>query len=173
MATKRESTQQTLSRVRAPRVHITYEVEKGGAIENKELPFSLAVVGDFASQENVAEDKKTKVKDRKFVSVDQTTFDNVLSAMAPKTSFRVKNVITEQSGEFGVNLEFNALDDFSPEAVVQQVEPLKKLVELRAQFSNLRSKVVSSEKLEDGLMTLLKNTEQVQQLAQEAGGNKE
>ena len=34
-----------LSRVRPPRVQITYDVEIGDAIETKELPFVLGVLG--------------------------------------------------------------------------------------------------------------------------------
>ena len=47
---KKESVQQKLTRVRPPRVQLTYEVERGDAIEQKELPFVVGVVGDFAGQ---------------------------------------------------------------------------------------------------------------------------
>jgi type VI secretion system protein ImpB len=46
----RESTQHKLDRVRPPRVQITYDVEVGGAIELKELPFIVGVMGDFTGQ---------------------------------------------------------------------------------------------------------------------------
>ena len=42
----RESTQHKLDRVRSPRVQITYDVEVGDAIELKELPFVMGVLGD-------------------------------------------------------------------------------------------------------------------------------
>jgi type VI secretion system protein ImpB len=172
MATKKEGIQKTISRVRPPRVQITYEVQKGDAIENKELPFSLAVIGDFARPKDTDGKNPAKVKDRKFVGVDLENFDNVMQAMAPNASFRVKNALSAEGGEFGVNLQFNSLEDFTPEAVVQQVEPLRKLLELRTKFSDLRGKLVN-EKLEDTLLEVLKNTEQLKQLGQEAGTDKE
>ena len=43
----RQSAQHKLDRVRPPRVQITYDVEIGGAIEIKELPFVVGVLGDF------------------------------------------------------------------------------------------------------------------------------
>ena len=43
----KESTQKKLERVRPPRVNISYDVETGGAIEMKELPFVMGVLGDF------------------------------------------------------------------------------------------------------------------------------
>jgi type VI secretion system protein ImpB len=172
MATKKEGIQKTINRVRPPRVQITYEVQKGDAIENKELPFSLAVIGDFARPQNTDGKGQTKVKDRKFVGVDLENFDNVMRAMGPNASFRVKNALSTEGGEFGVNLQFNSLEDFTPEAVVQQVEPLRKLLELRAMLSDARGKCVN-EKFEDTLLEVLKNTEQLKQLGQEAGSDKE
>ena len=49
MPTK-ESLQHKLDRVRPPRVQITYDVEVGGAIELKELPFVVGVLGDFTGK---------------------------------------------------------------------------------------------------------------------------
>ena len=49
MPTK-ESLQHKIDRVRPPRVQITYDVEVGGAIELKELPFVLGVMGDFVGK---------------------------------------------------------------------------------------------------------------------------
>ena len=47
---KKESLQHKLERVRPPRVNITYDVEVGGAIELKELPFVVGVLGDFVGK---------------------------------------------------------------------------------------------------------------------------
>jgi type VI secretion system protein ImpB len=170
MVSKRESSQQ---RLKEEHVNLSYKVQIGGAIENKVLPFVLGVIGDFASQENVDPDKKKKLNGREFENVDLETFDVVMRAMGPQAKYRVKNVLDNRTGEFGVNLKFNALDDFRPEAVVQQFEPLKELLALRTALSNLRGKLTTNEKLEDGLLEVLKNIELRQQLAQEAGIAKE
>lgn len=165
---KKESVQKRLQRVRPPRVQLSYDVEIGDAIENKELPFVVGVIGDFTGKTD-PENPLPKLRDRKFVNVDLDNFDDVLKATAPKASYRVKNVLSEGGGEFGVNLEFNALDDFSPEAVVQQVEPLRKLLEARTKLSDLRNKLAGNEKLEDVLNEVLTNTEKLKQLGQETG----
>jgi type VI secretion system protein ImpB len=169
---KKESVQKRLERVRPPRVQLSYDVEIGDAIESKELPFVMGVMGDFTGQQD-PDKPLPKLKDRKFVNVDLDNFDEVLDGMAPKASYRVKNKLSPDGGEFAVNLQFKSLDDFSPEAVVQQVEPLRKLLEARTKLSDLRNKLAGNDKLEDVLSDVLSNTEKLKQLGQEAGKDQE
>jgi len=158
---KKESVQKRLQKVRPPRVQLTYDVEIGDAVEVKELPFVVGVLGDFAAQSKVPQGK---VRDRKFVNVDMDTFDDVLEAMAPRAAFRVKNRLSEDGGELGVDIQFEKFEDFRPESVVQQVEPLRKLQEARSKLADLRNKLAGNEKLEDLLNDVLNSTEQLQRL---------
>jgi type VI secretion system protein ImpB len=158
---KKESIQKRLSKVRAPRVQLTYDVEKGDAIEQKELPMVVGVLGDFTGQ---PEAPLAKLRDRKFVNVDLDNFDDVMGGMAPRASFRVENKLSGTGGEFGVNLSFNSIEDFRPESVVNQVEPLRKLLEARTKLADLRNKLVGNEKLEDLLSDVLSNTEKLKSL---------
>jgi type VI secretion system protein ImpB len=163
---KKESVQKKLQRIRPPRVQLTYDVEIGDAIEQKEIPFVIGVVGDFAG---ASENAPAKLKDRKFVNVDVDNFDDVMKGLEPRTAFRVQNTLNEQGGEFAVDLSFRSIDDFRPEAVTQQVEPLRKLLEARSKLSDLRNKLAGNDKLEDVLNEVLSNTENLQRLGREAG----
>lgn len=163
---KNDSVQKRLERVRPPRVQLTYDVEIGDAIEQKELPFVMGVMGDFTGQPD-PDKPVARLKDRKFVNVDLDNFDEVLSGMAPRASYRVKNKLSADGGEFAVNLDFKKIDDFRPESVVEQVEPLRKLLEARTKLSDLRNKMAGNEKLEDVLGAVLSNTEQLKQLGAE------
>ncbi|KLJ01987.1 type VI secretion system contractile sheath small subunit [Luteimonas sp. FCS-9] len=158
---KKDSVQKRLQKVRPPRVQLTYDVEKGDAIEQKEIPFVVGVLGDFSGN---PEQPLAKVKDRKFVNVDLDNFDEVVEGMAPRATFRVPNKLSEEGGEFAVELKFKSIDDFRPESVVQQVEPLRRLLESRAKLADLRNKIAGNEKLEDLLSDVLNNTEQLRQL---------
>lgn len=158
---KKESIQKRLQKVRPPRVQLTYDVEIGDAIEVKELPFVVGVLGDFTAQ---SREHLGKVRDRKFVNIDMDNFDDVIDGMAPRAAFRVKNCLTSEGGELGVDVEFRKFEDFRPESVVQQVEPLRKLQEARAKLADLRNKLAGNEKLEDLLTEILNNTEQLRQL---------
>lgn len=169
---KKESIQKRLEKVRPPRVQLSYDVEVGDAIEQKEIPFVTGVIGDFTGK--LDPDKPlSKLKDRKFVSVDLDNFDDVMEAMSPKASYRVKNKLSDGGGEFAVNLDFNSMDDFRPEAVVQQVEPLRKLLEARTKLSDLRNKLAGNDKLEDILGEVLSNTEKLKQLGTESKKHEE
>ena len=114
-----------------------------------------------------------KLKDRKFVSIDMDNFDDVMKSTAPAASYRVKNKLSADGGEFAVNLQFEKMEDFRPESVVQQVEPLQKLLEARTKLSDLRNKLAGNEKLEDLLGDVLNNTEKLQKLGAEATKSEE
>jgi type VI secretion system protein ImpB len=147
MPTK-ESLQHKIDRVRPPRVQITYDVEVGGAIELKELPFVIGVMGDFTGK---PEEPLPAFKNRKFVEIDPDNFNQVLAGMKPRLAFTVDNKLQEDGGKMGVELKFNDIEDFEPDNIVQQVEPLRKLVEARQKLSDLRSKMDGNEKLESFL----------------------
>src|SRR5688572_14383390 len=114
----REGTQKKLERVRPPRVSISYDVETGGAIETKELPFVMGVLGDFTGQPT---EPLAKLKERKFVDVTPDNFDDVLASMKPHLSFAVENKLSEdaEAPKLAVDLSFRSLDDFSPEMVAK------------------------------------------------------
>lgn len=164
----RESTQHKLDRVRPPRVHITYDVEIGDAIELKELPFVCGVLGDFTGQ---PEEPLPRVKDRKFVEVTPDNFDSVLSAMKPHLAYAVENKLSEDpdAGQLRVNLHFQALEDFEPENVARQVRPLKELLDLRTKLADLRGSLQGNDKLEEALLDAVKSGDKLEKLKGEIG----
>lgn len=165
MPTK-ESLQHKLDRVRPPRVQITYDVEVGGAIELKELPFVIGVMGDFVG--NPA-DPLPALKNRKFVEIDPDNFNQVMAGMKPRAAFSVDNKLQDDGTKLGVDLTFNSIEDFEPDNIVRQVEPLRKLVEARQKLSDLRSKMDGNEKLENLLGEVLSNADKQKQLSDALG----
>ena len=164
-----ESLQHKLDRVRSPRVHITYDVETGGAIEKKELPFVMGVFGDYTGQ---PEEPLARVKDRKFVEISMDNFDNVLAAMKPHLAFSVENKLSDDpnAGQLKVDLRFRSMDDFSPANVAKQVKPLKELLDLRTSLSDLRGSLQGNEKLDEVLQEAIRNSEKLGKLKTEIGG---
>ena len=171
MPTK-ESIQHKIDRIRPPRVQITYDVEVGGAIELKELPFVVGVMGDFSGK---PEEALPAVKNRKFVEIDRDNFDQVLSGMSPRLAYTVDNKLQDDGSKVGVELKFNSMDDFDPDKIVGQVEPLRKLVETRKKLSDLLSKMDGNEKLESLLEDVMGSAEKQKQLSDALGvdGGKE
>src|ERR1035441_190645 len=164
----RESTQHKLDRVRSPRVQITYDVEVGGAIELKELPFVVGVLGDFTGQ---PEQPLPRLKERKFVEVNPDNFDTVLEGMKPHLSFSVENKLSEEpeASNLKVDLKFAKLEDFEPQNVARQVKPLKELLDLRTRLSDLRGSLQGNDKLEELLLESVGNTEKLDKLKGEMG----
>jgi len=164
----RESTQHKLDRVRAPRVQITYDVEVGDAIEIKELPFVMGVLGDFTGQPT---EPLPRIKDRKFVEVNPDNFDSVLANMKPHLAFSVENKLSEDpnAGNLKVDLNFKSLDDFAPEAVARQIGPLRELLELRDRLTDLRGSMQGNDKLEEMLREAVTDKDKLAKLRSEMG----
>lgn len=156
-----DSVQKRLTKVRPPRVQMTYDVEIGDAMENKELPFVVGVVGDFGGDSQA---EKKRLKDRKFVGIDSDNFDEVLSGVAPVARFQVPNQLAGDDTSFNVELSFKAMSDFRPEAVVRQVAPLSRLLEARGKLADLRNKLAGNDKLEDILNEVLSSTDKLAKL---------
>src|ERR1035437_5726037 len=97
MAMKKSITAK-LGRIRPPRVHITYDVETGGAIEKREIPFVVGVMADLSAQ---PDKPLAKLKDRKFTEIDRDNFDQVMAKQEPRLAFKVDNTLTPAGGKLG------------------------------------------------------------------------
>jgi len=159
---KKESLQHKIDRVRPPRVQITYDVEVGGAIELKELPFVIGVMGDVTGK---PEEPLPAFKNRKFVEIDPDNFNQVMAGMKPRLAFTVDNKLQDDGSKMGVELKFNDIEDFEPDNIVKQVEPLRKLVEARQKLADLRSKMDGNEKLESFLEEVIGNADKQKELS--------
>lgn len=163
---KKESIQHKIDRIRPPRVQITYDVEIGGAIELKELPFVVGVMGDFVGK---PEEALPAVKQRKFVEIDRDNFDQVLAGMKPRLAYTTENKLQDDGSKMGVELKFNSIEDFEPDNIVQQVDPLRKLVEARQKLSDLLSKMDGNDKLESILNEVVANADKQKELSDSLG----
>ncbi|WP_114913941.1 type VI secretion system contractile sheath small subunit [Acidibrevibacterium fodinaquatile] len=144
-----ESKQQVLSRVRPPRVQITYDVETLGSIQKKELPFIVGILADLSGK---PENPLPRLKERKFVEIDRDNFDDVMGAIAPRLAFQVANKLQPDSNEMiSVLLSLKKMGDFSPDQIVQQIPALKKLFDARSRLNDLLAKLDGNDDL-DGLL---------------------
>jgi type VI secretion system protein ImpB len=151
-----ESTQKKLSRIRPPRVQITYDVEIGDAIQMKELPFVVGIMADLSGKPAEA---LPKLKDRKLVEIDRDNFNDVLASCAPRLALRVDNKLAKDDSKLNVELHFRNIDDFGPAEVVKQIEPLRKLFEARQKLMDLLGKLDGNDKLDALLQEIVDNPE--------------
>lgn len=152
-----ESTQKKLSRIRPPRVQITYDVEIGDAIQMKELPFVVGILADLSGKPVEA---LPRLKDRKFVEIDRDNFDGVLAASAPRLALRVDDKLSgDGKNKLNVELAFRTIDDFNPVNVVKQIEPLCKMFEARQRLMDLLAKLDGNDSLDALLQEIVDNPE--------------
>lgn len=160
-----ESFQQRRKRQRPTRVNLVYEVETGGAMVKRELPFIMGVMADLSGD---GADDLPEIADRQFVEIKPDNFDKVLKGMKPKLTYAVDNKLDPDSEEkIGVELKFESFDDFSPERVAQQVGPLKQLLDKRQELSDLKGKLATNRKLNKALQEALGDEDSKSQLKEE------
>lgn len=159
--TKRENSQKFIARNRAPRVQIEYDVELYGAEKRVELPFVMAVMADLSGQ---PDKPLPPVADRKFLDISVDNFDDRMAAMQPRVAFNVPNTISHE-GQLPVELRFNKLEDFSPAAVANQVEPLRRLLEMRERIASLLTYMDGKVDAERYVSALLQDPKRLNQLA--------
>jgi type VI secretion system protein ImpB len=129
----KKSSQKFISRNRAPRVQIEYDVEVYGAEKKIQLPFVMGVLADLSGK---PADPLEPVADRKVLDIDVDNFDERMKAMKPRVAMQVPNTLTGE-GNLNVDITFDSMDDFSPAAVARKVGALSKLLEARTQLANL------------------------------------
>ncbi len=157
-----ESYQDTLKRVRPPRVRIDYKVETEGAEPILELPFVVGVMADLSAQSNV---EKKGIKQRTFTSIDRDNFNQVMAKAAPRVAMRVPNKLTDNKDELlNVELEFSQLSDFDPGRIAEKVPALNELLQMRKKLVELLGKMEGNDKLEKLLQDVLGNADKKQAL---------
>ena len=161
-----ESIHDKLKRVRKPRVHITYDVETNGAVEEKELPFVMGVMGDYSGDNT---ENKKALKDRKFSQIDRDNFNEVMGNIAPSIDMKVDNTLEDDDSQLSVGLSFKNMEDFEPQNIVDKVEPLKKLMDTRNKLRDLLTKADRSDDLENLLEEVLSNADSIATLKSELG----
>ncbi len=169
-----ESIQHKLDRVRPPRVQITYDVEIGGAIQMKELPFVMGIMADLSGNPT---EPLPKLKDRKFVEIDRDNFNDIMAATSPRVTFQADNKLAEDgedAGKMNVELNFRSMDDFDPVSVVNQIEPLRKLYEARSRLTDLLTKLDGNDDLDQLLQAMVSDADkqsEVKKLLEDAKGD--
>ena len=158
---RKDSGQKFIARNRAPRVQIEYDVETYGAEKKVQLPFVMGVLADLAGK---SDEPQPALAERKLLEIDVDNFDDRLRAIRPRASFRVQNTLTGE-GELPVDLTFESMDDFLPDAIARKVAPLRQLLEARQELANLLSYMDGKARAEDLLAQLLQDPALMQALA--------
>jgi type VI secretion system protein ImpB len=162
-----ESKQQWVSRNRPPRVQITYDVETGGAIAKKEIPFVVGVASGLSGDTAPSQ----KLKERKFVQIDRDNFNDVMASICPTLSFTVDDRLRDGDAKLKVDLTFKGIDDFRPESIAEQVAPLASLLSARRRLVDLLAKIEGNDELSKSLLALVSDEAKLEAVKKEALGS--
>jgi len=165
-----ESAQHWLDRNRRPRVQITYDVETGGAMKKVELPFVVGVLADLSGQ---PKQPLKPLKERNAVFIDRDNFSDVLAKASPRLALRVPNVLGDPNTKLAVELNFKSFDDFEPARVAEQIGPLRELLGMRKELTQLLNRMEGNDKLEQLLADVLANTGKASVVARVLDGKPE
>ncbi|PHM72497.1 type VI secretion system contractile sheath small subunit [Xenorhabdus kozodoii] len=157
----KSSGQKFIARNRPPRVQIEYDVELYGSEQKIQLPFVMGVMSDLAGKPLEA---LPEVSDRKFMEIDVDNFDERMKSTQPRVAFQVDNTLTND-GKLNVELIFEKMEDFQPDAIAKKVEPLAKLLESRTQLANLLSYMDGKSGAEQLIADILQNPALLKSLA--------
>lgn len=106
--------------VPASKAQIKYIRRIGGAVERRELPLRILVIGDFTLKESESDDI---LADREKLNVNLDNLNDVIRKQNISIDLTVPNHLDSDSGEeLTVSLKIDSLDSFHPEAVVSQFE---------------------------------------------------
>jgi type VI secretion system protein ImpB len=156
-----QSSQKFIARNRAPRVQIEYDVELYGAEKKVQLPFVMGVMSDLSGK---PAEPLAPVAERKFLAIDVDNFDERLKSMKPRVAFQVPNTLTGE-GNINLDITFESMDDFSPEAIAKKVDALNKLLEARNQLANLLTYMDGKTGAEELIAKVLQDPTLLQSLA--------
>lgn len=147
------------------RVNIVYRPATGDAKEEVELPLKLLIMGDFTLQ---ADDRA--MEDRAPISVDKDNFDDVLKAQKLELKTTVVNKLAAEEGaELAVNLNFERLKDFDPDAIVAKVPELQKLMELREALKALKGPLSNVPEFRKKVQSMVQDPDARDRLLKELG----
>ena len=165
---KKLAAKQVAAKKNKTRTHIWYEVDTGGALEKKDIPFDIAVMSDLSGDNQ----NKKDFRDRQFVEVsDPAKFDDLVKNINPKIDLEIDFGEAGSETTEKVSLDISSMDDFGPEAVLdalaQQVPWVKEIKDLRSALVETRQNVNVSREFEAKLKEMLSDPDKLAQLKSE------
>jgi type VI secretion system protein ImpB len=147
------------------RVNIVYRPAIGDAKEEVELPLKMLVMGDFTGR---TDDRP--LERREPVNIDKDNFNEVLKAQEVRLNLSVPNRLSGNADDaMTLSLKVESMKDFGPEAIVEQVPELKRLLELREALRALKGPLSNVPEFRKKIQELLKDETASAKLLAEIG----
>lgn len=124
------------------------------AKESVELDYRLLIPGNFSRSEPGS---LGMVKDRRLRTIGRKgDFQKVLKDINPKLNITVPNKLSDEpEAEMEVNLDIKDMKDFHPDEIVNQIEPMKQLLDAREKLKQLKLAVLKDVKFRKAIESVL------------------
>jgi len=134
-------------------VPIEYEIELYGAVKKVTLPFVVGVIADLSGQ---PAEPLLPLEDRKLLEFDRENLDLRMRATRPRVAFSLAHPIGDAGGPQDIELVFESMDDFAPEAIVRRVPWLAAMLDERLTLAELRDLFHAKPRLADEVLGALR-----------------
>lgn len=149
------------------RINVTYKPATGDMNEEIEIPYKLTLLGEYNPNA-----KKIPIEDRKAIKINKDNFNDVLKEQNLSVTFDVANKLTnDEDSSLNVNLKINSIKDFSPERIVENVDELKVLMELRKSLTALKGPLGNLPAFREAIESAVQDKEERDNLMQELNIN--
>ena len=147
------------------RINISYKPAVGNAKEGVELPFKVLVLGDFTLR-----GVDSPLEERALININRNNFSSVMADLDLKVNFSVENKMSTAEGDaIEVSLDINKLSDFEPDSIIEQVDELKKVLELRDALKALKGPIGNSPQMRKQIRQILSDDKSRTDLRRELG----
>lgn len=147
------------------RVNIVYKPAIDGAQEDVELPLKMLVLGDFTGS---TDERPLEKRDPQ--NIDKDNFNDILRAQNITMNLSVPNrLVNEKDQDMNVKLRVESMKDFGPEALIEQIPELKRLMELREALRSLKGPLSNIPEFRKKVQALVTDESTRQKLLAEIG----
>ena len=145
------------------RINVTYKPATGDATEEIEIPYKLTLLGDYNPNA-----EKIAIEDRKAIKIDKNNFNDVVKEQNLSVSFAVPNkLVDDEDASLNIDLKISSMKDFSPEKIVENVDELKKLMQLRESLIALKGPLGNLPAFRNAIESAIENSEERDSLMEE------
>ena len=147
------------------RINITYKPKTGGLSEEIEIPYKMMVLGEFNpdAESEIIEEKKV-------ININKGNFNDVLEKQNISIAFSTDDKLSgDEDSEITVDLKIKSMKDFSPESIVENVDELKKLMDLRESLIALKGPLGNMPAFREAISAAIADEAEREKLLSELG----
>jgi len=133
------------------RINIVYKPATGGLKAKTELPLKVMILADLTKKKD-----NRSIEGRKPIDLNQSNLDEVIASLNITTEYSVPNMLSGiEDDTIDISLNIDSMADLSPDSIVNSVDELKKIIELRDALKAMRGPIGNVPKLRQEIQLMV------------------